>query len=249
MALEYQTEAILLAARDWSAADRVVTLFSHDHGIVTAMVYGARKPKSKLGGAMQPLSHLSLSMAAGRGMDSVKQCEVRTSFRPLREDLSRLAYANFIAELTTGLWPERKSEPEVFDTLLDIFNLLALRNPRITALVGAWHLLVFAGFQPEYRQCSRCGQKLSFPAHFSFADGGSLCNSCRSPGTLDFGIADRDLLEKIFALDLKQPGKFAINAKTLICAEMLLHGFVRHQLERPLKSLNFINKVSGLSPE
>lgn len=249
MALEYQTEAILLAARDWSAADRVVTLFSRDYGIVTAMVYGARKPKSKLGGALQPLSHLSLAMAAGRGMDSVKQCEVRTSFRSIREDLTRLAYANFVAELTTELWPERQSEPEVFDILLEIFNLLSARNSRIAALAGAWHLLVLAGFQPEYRQCLRCGRKLSFPAYFSFADGGGVCSSCRPPGALDFEQADRNFLEKVLALDLKQPGQFAVNAKTLICAEILLYGFVRHQLERPLKSLNFINRINALNSE
>lgn len=246
MAVEYQTEAILLAARDWSSADRVVTLFSREYGIVTAMAYGARKPKSKVGGSLQPFSHLSLAMTAGKGMDAIKQCEIQTAFREIKEDLTRLAYANFIAELTTGLWPERQSEPEVFDSLLSVLHLLAARNPRIAALTGAWHLMVLAGFQPEYERCVRCGREQKLPAYFSFPDGGSVCNECSVPGTLDFEQSDKDFLDKLLAIDLNAPGQFVVGAKTLASAEKLLYGFVRYQLERPLKSLDFINRINAL---
>ncbi|SMC94053.1 DNA repair protein RecO [Sporomusa malonica] len=246
MAVEYQTEAILLAARDWSDADRVVTLFSREYGIVTAMAYGARKPKSKLGGSLQPFSHLSLAMATGKGMDAIKQCEVQTSFRKIKEDLTRLAYANFIAELTTGLWPERQSEPEVFDSLLSVLNLIAIRNPRIAALTGAWHLMVLAGFQPEYERCARCGRELKLPAHFSFLDGGGICSECSLPSAVEFEQSDKDFLDKLFAIDLNAPGQFVVSAKTLASAERLLYGFVRYQLERPLKSLDFINRINAL---
>ncbi|WP_425061278.1 DNA repair protein RecO [Sporomusa carbonis] len=247
MAVEYQTEAILLTARDWGVADRVVTLFSREYGIITAMAYGTRKPKSKLGGALQPFIHLNLSMSGGKGMDVIKQCEVHTSFRDIREDLSRLAYANFIAELTTGLWPERQSEPEVFDTLLCVLNLIATRNPRIAALAGAWNLMVLAGFQPEYEWCAHCGRKLNLPAYFNFADGGGVCSECSSPNAPSFEQEDKEFLDKLFAMDLSQPGHFGINIRTLSRAENLLYGFVRHQLERPLKSLEFINRINALA--
>ncbi|MDF2571200.1 MAG: recO [Sporomusa sp.] len=246
MAVEYQTEAILLAARDWSAVDRVVTLFSREYGIITAMAYGARKPKSKLGGSLQPFSHLSLAMSPGKGMDAVKQCQIQTSFRKIKEDLTRLAYANFITELTTGLWPERQSEPEVFDLLLSLLNLLEVRNPRIAALTGAWHLMALAGFQPEYERCTRCGRELRLPASFSFIDGGGICSECSASGIIDFDQSDKNLLDKLLAVDLNDPGQFGVNTKTLVNAERLLHGFIRYQLERPLKSLEFINRINAL---
>ncbi|MDF2875888.1 MAG: recO [Sporomusa sp.] len=247
MAVEYQTEAILLAARDWSTADRMVTLFSREYGIVTAMAYGARQPRNRLGGSLQTFSHLNLSISSGsKGMDTIRQCEIQTSFRQIREDLTRLAYANFISELTTGLWPERQTEPEVFDTLLIVLNLLVDRNPRIAALVGAWHLMVFAGFQPQYELCTRCGQELSLPAYFSYSDGGGMCCACSSPGIPAFEQSDKIFLDKLFTMDLTQPGQFAVNSKTLANAERLLYGFVRHQLERPLKSLDFINQINAL---
>ena len=178
MALEYPTEAILLAARDWSAADRMVTLFSREYGIITAMAYGVRKPKSKLSGGLQPFTHLNLLMANARGMDSVKQCEVETSFRELREDLTKLAYANFIAELTLGLWPERQTEAAAFEMLLAVFSLLVKRNPRIAALAGAWQLMALAGYQPEYEYCAQCGSTLNLPACFTFNAGGATCQAC-----------------------------------------------------------------------
>ncbi|TWH48823.1 DNA repair protein RecO [Sporomusa sp. KB1] len=246
MALEYPSEAILLATRDWSAADRMVTLFSRERGIVTVMAYGARKPKSKLSGGLQPFTHLNLLLAGGKGMDLVRQCEVVTSFREIREDLTRLAYANFIAELTLGLWPQHQSEPAAFDMLLAVLTLLAKRNPRIAALAGAWQLMVLAGFQPEYECCAHCGSKLSLPAYFSFIEGGGTCIACSPPGTSKFDQPDRDFLAKLLSLDLRQPGQFTVTATVLSVAESLLYGFARHQLERPLKSLDFINKLTTL---
>ncbi|QDR80927.1 DNA repair protein RecO [Sporomusa termitida] len=247
MAVEYQTEAILLAARDWGAADRMVTLFSREYGIVTAMAYGARQPRSRLSGGLQPFSHLNLSMAAGgKGLDTIRQCELQSSYRQIREDLTRLAYANFIVELTTGLWPERQAEPAVFDTLLSVFHLLAARNPRIAALAGSWHLLVFAGFQPEYARCVRCGHDLALPACFSYPDGGGVCKTCSPAGVPTFAQSDKDFLDKLLTMDLSQPGQFAVNAKILASAEQLLYGFVKYQLERPLKSLDFIRRINNL---
>lgn len=246
MAVEYQTEAILLATRDWGVADRMVTLFSKEYGIVTAMAYGARKPKSKLGGSLQAFVHLHLAMTNGKGMDSVKQCEVQTSFREIREDLTRLAYANFIAELATGLWPERQSEPAAYDTLLSLLQLLTVRNPRIAALAGAWQLMALAGFQPEYTQCVQCGQKLTYPAGFSFVAGGGTCNQCSLADEIIFEQTDKNFLDQLFAVNLNNPGQFTVNSRTLTNAERLLYGFVRYQLERPLKSLDFINRINAL---
>ncbi|MBP2638121.1 MAG: recO [Firmicutes bacterium] len=246
MALEYPTEAILLAARDWSAADRMVTLFSREYGIITAMAYGVRKPKSKLSGGLQPFTHLNLLMANTRGMDSVKQCEVQTSFRELREDLTKLAYANFIAELTLGLWPERQTEPAAFEMLLVIFSLLVKRNPRIAALAGAWQLMALAGYQPEYEYCAQCGCQLNLPACFKFSEGGATCLRCSPVGTICFDESDKTFLTKLLAMDLQDPEQFTVNARTLAAGEKLLYGFVRHQLERPLKSLEFISKINTL---
>ncbi len=246
MAVEYQMEAILLAVRDWGAADRVVTLFSREYGIVVAMAYDARKPKSKLGGCLQPFIKLNMLMTSGKGMDVVKQCEVNTSFREIREDLTRLAYANFIAELTTGLWPERQSEAAAYDMLSAVFHLLAVRNPRIAALAGAWQLLALAGFQPEYKECTQCGRALVLPASFNYNTGGATCSQCNSPDSIPFTQEDKEFLDKLFSLNLNAPGSFVITSRILVNAEKILYGFVRHQLERPLKSLEFIKQIISL---
>ncbi|SDF06437.1 DNA repair protein RecO [Sporomusa acidovorans] len=243
MAIEYLMEAILLAARDWGATDRMVTLFSREHGIITAMAYDVRKPKNKLGGGLQPFTHFNLLMTSGKGMDIIKQCEIQTSFKEIREDLTRLAYANFIAELAIGLWPERQAEPTAYDMLLAILALLAVRNPRIAALIGAWQLMVLAGFQPEFEYCTHCGRKLEWPAAFSFAEGGGTCLACSLPDAPVFDRLTKDFLAKLLAIDLKQPGEFTVHTRLITATESLLYGFVRYQLDRPLKSLDFINKI------
>ncbi|BBB92799.1 DNA repair protein RecO [Methylomusa anaerophila] len=247
--MEYQTEAILLAVRNWGDADRMVTLFSREYGKITAIAYGARRSKSKLGGCLQPFSHLDLSLSFAklkRGLDSVKQCEIMTSFRELREDLTLLAYGNFLAELVSELWPEREKDFNAFYILLHAYHLLLVRNPRITTLAAAWQLLSLAGFQPSFDRCLYCEKDLIFPAFIDVRAGGVVCPHCDHYQLPEITRQVRDLIGNLIRLDWNNPGNFSINGKVLNQAESILCSFLRFQLDKDLNSLKFIQQINAM---
>ncbi len=241
---QYQTEAILLTVRDWGEADRVATLFSREYGKLVAMAYGARYPKSKLAGCMQPFIHLDAAILSGKSMDSIKQCEVKNSFRKAREDLHCMAYGAFIAEITTELCPERQAEPLIFDLLLDIFRVIIERNPRLVALAGAWQLLSLCGYYPEYANCTICGKNITFPAHFDAGAGGAVCTLCHHHKCHEFGQAECDLIKRLLHLNWKNPEHFTVNKATLLQTENILINYLVHCLDKPLKSIEFIKQLS-----
>lgn len=236
----YKCEAILLAVRDYDAAGRMVTLFSREYGKLAAAAYGARRPKSELAGCTQPFSHVDLVVAAGKGVDAIRQCSLRRSFRELRENLDSMAYAALLAELVAELWPEREPDPSAFDLLLAALTLLTTRNPRIAALAAALQLLALAGFRPEYGQCAACGQSLAWPARFDPDAGGAVCAGCAQPHLAVFAAEDRDFLDLLLGLDLAAPGHFTVSGAALVTAERLLADFLAWRLDRPLRSLAFI---------
>jgi DNA repair protein RecO (recombination protein O) len=247
---QYQVEAILLAVRNWGEADRMVTLFSKEFGKITAIAYGARRPKNRLAGALQPFAIVDVALASAKSTASVRQCEVKHSFRELREDLTYMAYAMFITEIVTDLWPERQPEPALFELVPAAFSLLTQQNPRIVTLACIWQLLAIAGFCPEYKHCLKCGQAIVYPAFFDIEGGGSVCAGCGSGSRLR-KISDPGglFLERLLTLDWHNPGQFTVRGSALIEIEEILAAFLVLRLERPLKSLSFINLLNTTIPD
>jgi len=241
---QYVTEAILLAVRDWGNADRMVTLFSREYGKFSAAAYGARQPKSRLSGLIQPFVYADLAIIHGKNTDSIAQCEVRRSFRELRENLNYMAYGTFLAEVVIELWPEREPAANAFESILAAFSLLTVRNPRIVALACAWQLLSLAGFRPEYLHCVSCGCIPGYPVKFDLREGGIVCNSCKPAAQMELSHALADFLDMLLHLDFSDPPQFSVGHITLVQAEKLLYAYLVQCLERPLKSLDFIRLLS-----
>lgn len=241
---QYQAEAILVAARDWGEADKLVTLFTREYGKIIAFANGARRPKSPLAGAMQLFTHLDIRFATGKNYDSVKQGEIKHSFRHVQEDFSCMAYGTFIVELVAELCPERHAEPQVFDLLLEVLTILSLRNPRIVALAWAWQLLFIMGYYPDFEHCALCGRALSLPSYFSFSNGGCICFTCEHKDLPEVSEKIIHFINCLLHLDWRNPVEFTVSGTVLMQTEKILMEYLGHCLDKPLKSMNFIKQVS-----
>jgi len=242
---QYVTEALVVSVRDMGEADRVVMVFSREHGKLSAAAYGSRRPRSRLAGTVQSFAQVSVSLMPGRNLDTIGQCEVKRSFRELREDIVLMTYAAFLSELVTELWPERSPEPSAYDVLTFSFKLLSERNPRLVSLAAAWQLLALAGFHPEYERCVVCGQLLTLPAFFDSCAGGGVCPTCEHGGMQPLDDAVCGFIDRLLNLNWQQPPAFKVTGAVLLQAEKILIEFIAHRLERPLKSIRFIQMMKG----
>jgi len=67
----YKTSAIVLSRFDLGEADRVLTLLTPHDGKLKAIAKGVRRPRSRLGGSLEPFAELHLVLAHGRTFDVV----------------------------------------------------------------------------------------------------------------------------------------------------------------------------------
>jgi DNA repair protein RecO (recombination protein O) len=246
MMLQYQTEAILISVRDFGDADKMVTLFSREYGKITAFAYGARRPKNRLSGGMQLFTHLEATLAAGRNYDTIKQCEIQNPFRHIREDLECLAYGMFIAEMVMELCPERQPEPKIFELLQDVLPVLTERNPRIVALACAWQMLAFSGYLPDMGICGLCGQPIKGAGIYYDMHRGSVCMSCGEKVSLATDERLRAFILSLLTMDWKNLSSFTVNGMVLLQAEKAVMDRLLHCLDRPLKSVDFIKKITHM---
>lgn len=243
---QYATEALILSVRNWGEADKMVTFFSKEFGKIAAVAYGCRRPRSPLAGGMQVFSHLQLQVMGGNSLDTIKQCETQQTFKQLRENLDCMAYAAFLTEVVTEVCPERHPEPHIYNLLLNAFQLFSKRNPRLVALAAGYQILEYTGYQPNYEQCVICGNSISLDACFSLSKGGIICESCKDTAQISFSLKMRDFINQLLTLNWGNPSAFSVSGAVLMQVEKLLIDYLHFILEKPLKSLEFIQQLADL---
>lgn len=201
----YKTEGVVLRRRNLGEADRLVTLLSRDRGKVTAVARGARRPRSRLGGRLEPGVRVRALVAEGRTLDIISQVEVLDAYAALRLDLERMGVAAEVLELADRALADRHPHPEVYRLLLDALGLLRGDSRPVVALWFAARLLVLTGHRPSLRRCRACGQRVRPPAAWSTALGGCLHAACAGRDPRAAAISGPDLALLAFLLDARPP--------------------------------------------
>jgi DNA repair protein RecO (recombination protein O) len=196
----YRTEAVVLRSFRLGEADRVLHLYTLDRGRVGAVAKGIRRTRSRVGGRLEPLSHVELQLHQGRGeLQTVTTVDLIRSHREAREDTYRLGVALGGAEAMLRLFTEQEANPRAFAALLRFLELAGelarpaapTTRPALDPLGLAFQLklLWLSGYQPHLDSCAECGAPPPLVAYWPRA-GGAVCGSCAngamalSPGGL-----------------------------------------------------------------
>ena len=240
----YQTAAVVLGSKNWGEADKMVTLFTADRGLIEAAAFGCRRPRSPLAAGMQMFSSIEVQLSEGKRLDTVRQCTLRRRYKKLTEDLEVMAYGSFVAEFLREFLPPGQAEPHMFARLLYILDSFEVRNPRVTALMAVIQLLEFTGMQLHFEHCVHCGAAVSDDALFSMTAGGVLCEDCREPGAQPLADELRRFILALRDYNWENPQELKVTGSLLMQAEQLFLTYLQNLLGRPLKSLAFIQQLS-----
>lgn len=175
----YRDTGVVLRTYKLGEADRIVVILTAEHGKIRAVAKGVRKTKSRFGGRLEPLSHVSLLLYQGRGeLDIVSQAERVDSIAPLLADLDRLTQGLAVTEVVDQMAMDREPAPHLYRMLVGVLRTLENSPSPLVVPAFFWKLLAAEGTGPELDQCVRCGEETGLVA-FDMEEGGVLCRSCR----------------------------------------------------------------------
>jgi DNA repair protein RecO (recombination protein O) len=228
----FRDDGVVLRTIKLGEADRIVTFVTPGHGKVRAVAKGVRKPKSKLAGRLEPITHVSIMCWKGRELDVVTQAEVVESFRTIREDLDRMPAAFTMLETADLVAVERQPAQELFRVLTGA--LRALEKAPAPLLLGAFllRMLAIEGVGPVADRCTSCGAHGPLVA-FDEQVGGFLCRECRSGRAVDAETVElvRQILGGRLRAALAAPASRATAE-----VERLATVAMEHHLDRRLRS-------------
>ena len=179
-----RTEGIVLQAWDLGEHDRLVTLYTREHGRLAAVARGARRLRSRFAGALELFTWGDAVgfEREGRALIRLDHFDIRQPFRRLREDLERLGQGARMIEALARLTAERDAQPLCFALLLRGLRALdADAAPGRVQLAFALRLLDLLGHRPRLDRCGRCGRLVGTQGvSFDAAEGSVVCGRCRA---------------------------------------------------------------------
>jgi DNA repair protein RecO (recombination protein O) len=239
-----QCEAIVLAVRDYSEADKIVTFFTREHGKIGSIAKSAKKSSKRFGGALEVFAHLRLHMVLKETLSRLDGVDLVTIFPHIREGLPKIAHAGYACELVSRLLPEAQPNVRLYRLLLSYLEHLdsapAIEDDRRFFEVNLLNIL---GYRIPLESCSQCGVPLESVAepYYSLPSVEFLCSRCTrsglkiSPGTLS-------LLEA--SMHTGRFGKIRFTGDALQQAGEILDSSIASHLNTPLRSLAFLHEIS-----
>jgi DNA repair protein RecO (recombination protein O) len=243
----YRTEAIVLKGYNYGEADRILTLFTPNAGKLRAVAKGIRRTKSRMAGHLDLFTRSSLLVARGRQLDIITQAETMESFRPMREDLVRLSYGHYVAELLDSFTAEALANYPLYTLAVTTFRRLA-GSSSLDLVVRAFELqlLGFTGYRPQLHRCLNCNAPIE-PAsnHFSAKMGGVLCPQC---GDSDRGAPpiSVDALKAMRNLQTNESGMLQLpplREDIRREVEQRLSEYITYRLEGRPRSVRFLDTL------
>jgi DNA repair protein RecO (recombination protein O) len=180
-----KTEAVVLRSIRYGEADRILHLYSPGKGRIGAIAKGARRPKSRFGGRLEPFFRLDLVLHEGRG-DLLTVTGVATvdGYPRLRAAGASLNAAARACDAVLRLLDSAEPNQPAYNLLCRYLAMLddpgAEGAARLeTALSFRLKLALAAGFAPELAACASCGEADHLTG-FSGAAGGVVCAGCEA---------------------------------------------------------------------
>jgi len=266
----YRTSGIVLHRQDFGEADRILTLFTPEYGKLRVIAKGVRRLTSRKKGHVELFTYSTLLIARGRDLDIVTQAETIRSFRGLREDLVRVTYAYYVAELVNRFTEERDENRPLFDLLLRTLEALAkAEDLRLVARFFELHLLDCIGYRPELHRCTACDAEIQpVDNFFNFESGGVVCPECALGPMGENGARERATayhtpadtgyplsVNLLKVLRFLQRESYAtcqalrLQPATHAALERLMHGYIVYLLEREVKSIEFLETLRRQAKE
>ncbi len=179
----YTLNAVNIGSFPIGESDKILTVFSAERGIVRVVAKGARKPGAKIAGKADVLDVNKLLVATGKSLDIITQAESIESFPTLRQNLARMTYCLYYAELTGNFGQGLSEEYQAFfDYLVNSIReqTEATKNPTLLCLSFEFSLLNMLGLYPELAICVMCQTPLTDRnlSVFHYELGGIVCDSC-----------------------------------------------------------------------
>lgn len=127
----YKTEGIIIKRINYSEADKILTIFTREHGKIVAIAKGIRKITSKRKGMLELFNRNAFFVIRGKNMDVVTEVQAIGNFQSAETSFERLGRVYYFCEAIDRLTAERVEEQEIYSILYNFLVFCRKTNIQV----------------------------------------------------------------------------------------------------------------------
>lgn len=168
----HKTEGIIIRRFNVGEFDRVLVVYTKEHGKILVKAKSLRKKEAKLKETLELFNYVHLMLARGKNIDTVAGAMIINNFSNLRIDLSAVAAVYYLSELLDKLIVAPEKDEKIWELLYKSFYFLEEKkhnSQTVEKLLERFEgrLLAFLGYPVASAQAARldfiqglCGQRV-----------------------------------------------------------------------------------------
>jgi len=235
----HTSPAFLVRAVDVGEADRRITFFTRDAGVVVTVGKSAWRSRKRFGGTLQRYVLLDISWTESPGrMAVLSTAGLSESFWTVVEEWDRVRHADYFLEIAAELFPQPGPKPKAFDILRTGIRSLAQGElPGETARRVEAGFLALGGWGPHLAGCRKCGKADGRIFRFLPSEGGVLCEACPPAGGTALSLGAVKTWRALQAGRGTTGGRLRVPVGIIDELQPVMSGYVEYCLGKPVRSL------------
>lgn len=178
-----KSEGFVIRQVDFSESSKILTLFTREHGKISAMAKGAKRLRGSFEAALDLLAicNIVFIRKSSGALDLLTEAKLIQRFKAAERSLESLYSGYYIAELLDALTEEYDPHPLLYAEALHALERFATGNQlELAVLRFELMLLQEIGHLPFLESCLVCERPLEpdIPYAFRVTQGGLVCLPC-----------------------------------------------------------------------
>lgn len=242
----FTTEALVIKEMNVGENDRLVTLFSKEHGIIKAFASGAKGIKSKKGAATSILTYGSFTIKNKNGSLRIYEATPIRMFFGAGDDIVVLTLAQYFCELGFNFAVNGANNTEFLRLILNSLHFLTVekRYPPLIKAITELRTASISGYAPNLIACDNCGKFEDDIMYFDTEQAIITCSECpRENNTIPIDRTMLSAMRHIVYSDFNKLYSFEIPNDRANLLSDLTSAYLVAQTDYRFKTLDFYNSI------
>ncbi len=245
--MKFTDNGLVLRQVKTGESNRIITLLTEKHGIVSVFIRGGMRPNNKLFSASELFAFSEWTLRKGKNLYWADEATTIEMFFGLRDTLDGISLAAYIAELLQTFYPSGDEGAVLLQLALNCFYLLAekKREPLLVKAVFELRTLSETGFMPEISGCVGCGCAAGKGCAFDVANSVLYCSDCAAERNLsaNIDVVVLKAMQFIIYAEPQQLFNFSIPPEALQELAHITERYLLYQLDYPPRTLDYLNTI------
>lgn len=247
--MKFRTEGLIIKEQNIGEKDRLVYALTKSNGVIRAFVKGANNIKNPKCAGTSLLAYSRLTIYKSRDAYIIGEAQSIRIFSKLRADVSKMCLAQYFCELALTVCPQEQKADKFLSLVLNSLYLLSegKRSGDLIKPCLEMRITSMAGYMPDLRMCSVCGEYQPLQMYFIAKRGVLECANCRTDmneHAIALNPSELTALRHTVYADDDKLFAFALPKESLEVLNSASESYVKYRFEKDFKTLVFYKTIS-----